>query len=149
MTSRNSGGNTDARNPNGTFANGNSGKPRGSRHKATQVAVSLLDDATGKLTSKAIDLALDGDTTALRLCLERVCPPRKDTPVSFTLPDISKATDAAGAAAGILHAVAAGELTPLEATSVMGLVDSYRRTLEVGEIELRIEALEAGDAKSH
>ena len=36
-----------------------------------------------------------------------------------------------------------GELTLIEATRVMGLIDSFRRTLELTEIEQRLQALEA------
>jgi len=39
--------------------------------------------------------------------------------------------------------VRVGELTPIEATRVMGLINSYRRTLELAEIEERLKALEA------
>ena len=34
------------------------------------------------------------------------------------------------------------EITPIEATRVMGLIDSYRRTLELTEIENRLKVLE-------
>ena len=44
---------------------------------------------------KAIDLALTGDIPALRLCLDRILPPRKDRPVSFDSPLITSAKDAA------------------------------------------------------
>ena len=126
----------------GTFAKGNSGKPKGSRHKATQAALSLLEGCTGQLTSKVIELALDGDTTALRLCLERICPARKDTPVVFDLPTIQNAEEASEAARAILAAVSQGELTPLEAVGVMGLVETFRKTLETSELESRISKLE-------
>ncbi len=138
MTNRNSGRNTD-----GTFAKGNPGKPSGSRHKATQAVQGLLDEATGQLTQKAIDMALEGDTAALRLCLERVCPARKDTPVLFNLPHINNAEEASEAARAILIAVSEGDLTPLEAASIMGLIESFRRTLELTEFEARIMKLEA------
>ena len=46
-----------------------------------------MDGQANALTQKAIDLALTGDMAALRLCLDRILPPRKDRPVSFTLPD--------------------------------------------------------------
>ena len=46
------------------------------------------------------------------------------------------------AAGSVLTAVSEGELTPIEATRVMGLIDSYRRTLELTEIEERLQALE-------
>jgi hypothetical protein len=58
------------------------------------------------LTRKAVEMALAGDTTALRLCLERMTPPQRDAPVQFTLPGIESARDAAKAAGAELEAVA-------------------------------------------
>ena len=52
------------------------------------------------------------------------------------------AMDASQAASCVLTAVSEGELTPIEAIRVMGLIDSYRRTLELTEIEERLQALE-------
>ena len=52
------------------------------------------------------------------------------------------ANDASGAAGSVLRAVSDGELTPIEATRVMGLIDSFRRTLELTDIENRLKALE-------
>ena len=51
------------------------GRPKGARNRATIAAEALLDGEAEALTRKAIELALDGDTTALRLCLERLMPP--------------------------------------------------------------------------
>ena len=65
----------------GKFAPGNPGKPQGARHKVTKAVEELLHGEADGLTRKAIALALEGDTTALRLCLERIAPPRKDAPV--------------------------------------------------------------------
>ena len=79
---------------------------------------------------------------ALRLCMERIAPAPKDNTVAFTLPQMSNALDASQAAGSILTAVSEGNLTPMEATRVMGLIDSYRRTLELTEIENRLKVLE-------
>lgn len=87
-------------------------------------------------------MALEGDTTALRLCIERIAPTRKDAPVRFDLPAMQSAQDAAQGAQAVLKAVSEGELTPTEGTQVMALVDSYRRTLETTEFEKRLQALE-------
>ena len=38
----------------------------------------MLDGEAETLTRKAIDKALKGDSEALRLCLERLVPPRKE-----------------------------------------------------------------------
>ena len=140
MTDRKSGRNSD-----GTFAAGNPGKPRGTRHKATRAALALLDGEAEALTRQAVTMALEGDTTALRLCLERIAPPRRDAPVTFDLPPMQSAADAAKAAGGVLEAVALGDLTPTEGAHIMALVETYRRTLETTEIEHRLAALERGE----
>ena len=134
---RNSGRNTD-----GTFGPGNPGKPQGTRHKATMAALALLDGEAEALTRQAVTMALPGDTTALRLCLERIAPPRRDAPVTFDLPPMETARDAASAAGAVLAAVAIGDLTPTEGAHVMGLIETYRRTLETTELEARLAALE-------
>jgi hypothetical protein len=138
---RNSGRNTD-----GTFASGNSGKPRGARHRATQAVLALLDGQAEALTRKAVDMALYGDVTALRLCLERIAPPRKDAPVTFALPAMTCARDAAHAAAAVLGAVSEGDLTPTEGAHIMALVETWRRTFETTELEARLTALEGAAA---
>jgi hypothetical protein len=135
----------------GTFAPGNAlgGKTRGSRHKATMAIESLLDGQVEQLTQKAVDAALGGDMTAMRLCLERLCPPRKDRPITFSLPGMSSAKDAANAMAGILEAVADGDITPDEAGSVASIIEQYRRTLETSELESRLQALEQATSKGN
>jgi len=130
------------RNSDGTFSKGNAGKPRGARHKATQAALALIDGEGEALTRKAIEMALAGDSVALRLCLERLAPPRKDAPVRFDLPAMEGAKSAASAMGAILASVSKGDLTPSEAGALAGIVESYRKTLELTELEARIKALE-------
>ena len=64
------------------------GKPKGARNRATLAAEALLDGEATALTRKAIELALAGDSTALRLCLERLLPARKERLIEFSLPAI-------------------------------------------------------------
>ncbi len=126
----------------GTFTTGNPGRPKGARNRTTMAVMELLDGQAEAISQKAVELALQGDTVALRLCLERLAPPRKDAPVQFPLPRMTTARDAAEAAGAVLEAVAEGDLTPGEGAQIMALVDSYRRTLEVTELEARLTALE-------
>jgi hypothetical protein len=132
----------NGRSADGTFANGNAGRPKGARNKATQAVLALLEGEAEALSRKAVELALAGDSVALRLCLDRIAPPRKDSPVQFAIPRMTTAHDATQAAGGVLEAVADGELTPAEGAQVMALVDSFRRVLETSELELRVAALE-------
>ena len=127
----------------GKFAQGNPGRPKGARHKVTRAIEELLEGQSEAITQKAIDLGLAGDPTALRLCLERIAPLRKDATVSFDLPAIKSAKEAAEAAQAVLRAVSIGEVTPLEGVTVMGLVERYCKALERSEIEARSTALEA------
>ena len=133
------------RNAAGRFAPGNPGKPTGSRHRATMAALALLDGEAETLTRKAVEMALAGDGAALRLCLERIAPPRRDAPVVFALPAMQSAADAAKAAGAVLGAVAGGDLTPTEGAAIVALVEAYRRALETTELEARVAALESGD----
>ena len=125
------------------FEEGNPGRPKGSRNKATLAAQELLDGEAQALTRKAIEVALGGDTTALRLCLERIAPPRRECTLSFELPDVVAGVDGVPSAlAKVIGAVAAGELTPGEGRAMSDLLDKYRQAVESAELELRFAALE-------
>jgi hypothetical protein len=118
------------------------GRPAGSRNRATLAAEAMIDKSGKKLITKAIELALAGDSTAMRLCLERLVPPRKGSPVRFSLPKLSNAGDVRDAALALVQAVSVGELTPEEAAAVSPLIDSARKAIEVDEIERRLAELE-------
>ncbi len=51
------------------------GKKPGTRHKATQLAEILLDGQTEQLVNKCVEMAIDGDSTAMRICMDRLIPP--------------------------------------------------------------------------
>src|SRR5918993_443042 len=70
------------------------GRPSGARNQTTRLMEELLDGEAETITRKAIELATGGDSVALRLCLERIIPTRKDRPVPFSLPPIDTAADA-------------------------------------------------------
>jgi len=149
MADRNSGVETEApaprkgRGARGQFAKGNPGKPAGARNRATQAVQALLQGEAEALTRKAIDMALAGDSTALRLCIERLAPPPKDAPVRFPIPAMETVADASRAIGAIVAAVGAGELTPAEAERVASLIDTWRKAVETADLEARIAALEA------
>lgn len=118
------------------------GKPKGTRHKTTLAIEALLDGQATALTQKAIELALEGDMTALRLCMDRLAPIRRDRPVTFDLPRIETADDLPKATQAIMEAVASGELTPSEAAELGKLVDAHAKAIEVTDLHRRLSALE-------
>ncbi|MCW0979186.1 hypothetical protein OK142_00035 [Agrobacterium sp. BT-220-3] len=127
----------------GRFTKGNPGKPKGARSQTTLAIESLLGKDATKLTRKAIKSALDGDSTALKLCMERIAPVRRGRVVTVgNFPKVESAADVPGALSSLLHAVAKGELTTDEAESIASLCSRYVNALEAVEHEARLKALE-------
>ena len=114
---------------------GNPGRPKGARHKTTLAIETILEGEAEALTRKAVELAKTGDTTALRLCLERLAPPRKDRPVHVTLPPLERIEDTKAATAAVLQAVATGDLTPSEGETVAKLIETHRRAVELVDLK--------------
>lgn len=118
------------------------GRPKGSRNATTVALENLLDGQAEALTNKAVGMALAGDMAALRLCMDRILPPRKDRPVTFDLPSIKSAGDAAAVTSAVLSAVANGEITPADAGEIGKLVEAYVKAFETAELAERLERLE-------
>jgi hypothetical protein len=70
----------------------------------------LLDGQAEAITRKAVEMALEGDTTAMRLCMDRILPARKERPVMFALPKLETAGDAVKATAALAEAVELHEI---------------------------------------
>jgi hypothetical protein len=123
------------------------GRPKGALNKATLATQALLDGEAEVLTRKVVELAKEGHPAALRLCLERLLPPRKDRPITFALPQLEGAEDLAKALGEILQAVARGEITPGEGQTLTAMLDTYRKGLETTDLEARVTALEKEKAR--
>ncbi len=125
---RKNGQKTAGRTSAGRFATGNPGKPRGARHKATQAALVLLEGEGEALARKAVEMALNGDVVALRLCLERLVPVRKDGTIRFDLPPLVKSEDAPAAARAVVEALADGQISPADAESAVKIIDGWKQS---------------------
>ncbi|WP_175783100.1 DUF5681 domain-containing protein [Burkholderia anthina] len=121
------------------------GKPKGTRDKRTALR-ELLQPHAADLVKKAVELALAGDTTALRICIDRCIPAIKTKDQPISLKSLSGSPAQMGEA--VLRAMAAGEITPDEAAAVMQVVTAQMRIVEVDDLVKRIEVLEGnGDGK--
>jgi hypothetical protein len=118
------------------------GKPRGTRHRTTLAVEALLDGEAKKLTRKAVQLALKGDPTAMRLCFDRICPPRRGCVVRFELPDVTDPAGLMAASAALLKSVAAGELSLEAGEAVSTMLASHLKVVEATDIATRIAELE-------
>src|SRR5437868_3106480 len=121
------------------------GRPKGARNRTTLAAEALLNGEAETLIRKALKRALeDDDNVALRMCLDRVLPVRRERRVSITLPPIKSAEDAAKAMDAILEAVASAKISPSEAVEIAKLVETRIKAIEVVDLEQRIALLETG-----
>jgi hypothetical protein len=128
------------------FEKGRSGNPAGrrtgSQNKATSAAAALLEGESEALTRKAVELALVGDPTAMRLCLERILAPCRERTVKFELPPIESAGDIAAAMKAVTSALAGGAITPGEAGTIAAVVDTFVRAIETSDFDRRLQELE-------
>ncbi len=143
MSPRNSGRKAD-RDSKGRFKPGNSGKPKGIRNRATQAVERLLEGEAEQLTRKAVEMALEGDSTALRLCLDRLSPPRKVESQPVSVAGLAEASTLTQKAEAILTAIGQGQISPDVGERLLTVVSSYAKALELDDLERRIAVLEQG-----
>jgi Family of unknown function (DUF5681) len=138
------------RNPDGTFAKGNSanpaGKPKGARHRATRLAEELIDGQSEELIQRAVAMALGGDSSVMRALLDRLVPPRRERPVSIQLPEIKTSKDLIAASSTLMQSVAEGELVASEAAALGALLGNIASAIATADLSDRIAKLEAVQA---
>ena len=119
------------------------GRPRGAKNRTTLAVQGLLDGEAEGLTRVAVEKALAGDMAALRLCMDRILPVKRERTISLDLPALEGSQDSLRAVGTVLEAVGAGMITPSEGQAVTSLLEAHRRGYEIEELERRLEALEA------
>ena len=58
-----------------------SGRPKGTKDKRTELR-ELLQPHAPALIEKAVEMALEGDTTALKMCLDRIIPAMRSVEIT-------------------------------------------------------------------
>ena len=120
---------------------GQSGNPAG-RTPGVEKIRQLLEPKREELVAKAVEMALAGDATALRICIDRLAPPPRAESAPVTIPGLSEAKGLQAKAERIVEAVGQGEITPDVATMILGALSSYAKAVEVEELSRRIAELE-------
>ena len=118
------------------------GRPLGSRNKSTLLLESMVEGEIQALGRKAIERGLEGDTAALRLCLDRIAPRRKESFIEFPLPEITNPKEAAQATGLILKGLSEGQITPSESDALLRAVGAHVQVLDIDHLERRIAELE-------
>ena len=117
----------------GRFKKGQSGnpagRPKGSLNQTTLACQELLKGEAENITRKAIEKALSGDITSLRLCIERILPPRKDNLLSVNLPVVDNQRDMKQFIMAVLESVKNGNITISEAQGIMEIAHELEHYL--------------------
>ena len=124
------------------FKQGNPGRPKGSLNKVTLAIEVLLEGEAEKLTRKAIEVALGGDLTAIKLCLDRICPPRKSRTINIDLSETETISDISKAHALVVKGIGDGTLDPDEGQVLSNILEARRKVVETEKLEQRINVLE-------
>jgi hypothetical protein len=125
------------------FPPGNSGKPKGIRHKKTVLMEKMLADDGEAVVKAVIDAAKNGDMQAAKMVVDRILPAPKGRKIDLDLPSIKTAADLPSVQDAIMSAVGNGEITPEEGSTLSGMAELRRRSIETMELDQRIKALEA------
>jgi hypothetical protein len=126
--------------PGRPFRKGNGGRKPGSKNRVTAIAGALLKGEETELVRKAIELAKGGDVQMLKFLLDRILP--KERSIQVAVPQMVAASDAVEAQRAIIEAVSSGQIAPHEGASLASLVGAYSRTINVLDLEVRLDILE-------
>jgi hypothetical protein len=118
------------------------------RHGTTLAAETLLEGEAEALTRACIERAKAGDSTALRIVMERICAPVRERAIHIDVPSVASAADLPIALDRIIGAVASGEISPGEGMTLSSIVLSAGRAFELGDFAARLAEIERrlGDA---
>jgi hypothetical protein len=119
-----------------------SGRPKGARNRATLAAEALLQGEAEEVTRTCIERAKAGDSTALRLVMERILPPIRERAIHIELPILASVADLPAALCRIMEALAAGDITPGEGSALCGILEAVRQSLQVAELDERMAEIE-------
>jgi Family of unknown function (DUF5681) len=122
------------------------GRPPGARNRKTLAAAVFLDGEAEAPTRKAVELALAGDLTALRLCLERILPPCRERTVKLALPPLESADDITAAMTVVAAPLVDGIITPGEGEAIARFLDTFVPVIDANNFARRFTAIERAAA---
>jgi len=110
------------------------GRPKGSRNK-TNPGQALLDEYAEPIMRKCIVLAMQGDRSAMRLCVERISPARHGACIRMKLPPIKIAADVDKAAEKVTQAMGRAKITPTDGLIMMNVLEKHSGMIESVQME--------------
>jgi hypothetical protein len=102
----------------------------------------MLEPYAEDLIQQVVDKAKGGDMAALKLCFDRLCAPLRATDRLITIEGMESCKELSEKGDLILVRVATGDITPVEASSLMSAISSQAKIIEADELERRVSELE-------
>ncbi len=106
------------------------------------MAMAILNDEAKEITSAIVSKAINGNETAMRLCLERLVGKAKGRPIELDLGDLLSAKGLLLAHSRIAKAIGDGSITPEEANMLLPFLESTSRSIQLNEYDQRLGNLE-------
>ena len=124
------------------------GRPTGSRNKSTVALQSMMEQHGEAIVKKTVLMAIQGDKMAIRLCLERLLPARRNSPIRFKLPPINSAAGVTRALSRVVQGVADGKLSAAEGETLTAILERLQRNIQTLDLEKRVGALERQNSEA-
>lgn len=135
----------------GRFTVGNPGGPGGSRRRAfalrRAVEEAISADHVGAMIRKATRMGLEGNLSAMRFVLDRVCgrpaeAAKEPEAVAVAIPQLRTAADCHLAVERLINAIVQGAVDRDVAKLLIEAIQARLKAIEVQEFEERLAALE-------
>jgi len=130
------------------YANGGPpgpGRPKGCRNKSTVLLDAIGAEGIEDVIALVQEKAKDGNLHAAQILLDRLWP-RGPRLAPLDLPAVKTAADVVEANAALIGRISEGEVAPEQANTASTAIENQRRAIETGELEKRIQQLEAATA---
>lgn len=122
------------------------GRPKGTPNPQARLRKLIdVEEIVRKLQAKA----LEGNTRAAELLLERALPPLRAVAEPVELPGLSDAATLTAKAECIVALTAAGKLSPDVATAMLSAIGQLAKATEIDDLTRRLEALEKAHGQAN
>jgi hypothetical protein len=109
------------------------GRPPGARNTRTLLCEAFLENQAEGLTRTLVNMANGGDSTALRLAIDRILPRGASRPILFPLPRVDSAKAARQAVADVIQGMTTAQLAPRDGNEMLRVIERGAKIIATAE----------------